>query len=50
MNSKIDQQDRVARYGIALGLLLHAAWRGLVGILVSEDFNPRRPRGGRGSL
>jgi hypothetical protein len=50
MNFKIDEQDRVARYGIALGVLLHAAWRGLVRILVSEDFNPRRPRGGRGSL
>jgi hypothetical protein len=47
MNFKIDEQDRVARYGVALGLLLHATWRGLVGIFVSEDFDPRRLHGSR---
>lgn len=50
MNLKIDQQDRVARYGVALGLLLYAAWRGLVRIFVPKDFDPRHLRGWRGSL
>ena len=50
MNFKIDEQDRVARYGVALGLLLYATWRGLVRIFVPKDFDPRRLRGGRGSL
>lgn len=30
MNIKFAQQSRVAQYGIALGVLVHAAWRGLV--------------------
>ena len=50
MNRKIDEQDRVARYGIALGLALHAAWRGLVGIFVPRNFDPRQLRGWRRSL
>ncbi len=50
MNIKIAEQDRAARYGVALGLLLHAAWLGLVVFLVPKDFDPKRLRGWRGSL
>jgi hypothetical protein len=50
MDIKFAGQSRVARYGIALGLLLYAVWRGLVRAFVPRDFDPRRLRGRRGSL
>ena len=34
MNIKFAEQNRVAQYGIALGVLLYAVWRGLVWFLV----------------
>jgi len=37
MSIKLAQQDRVAQYGIALGTLLHAAWRGLARMLAPRD-------------
>jgi len=45
MNIKFADQSRTARYGIALGILLYAVWRGLVRVFVSRDFDPRRLRG-----
>src|SRR5882762_11915942 len=49
MNIKFAEHSRVATYGAALGLVLHAAWRGLVWFVVPGDvpgdFDPRRLRG-----
>ena len=45
MNIKIIESGRPARYGIALGTLLYAAWRGLVWLLVPGDFDRRHLRG-----
>ncbi len=54
MKLKIAANDRPARYGIALGLALHAVWRGLVGVFVPgdlpRDYAKRRVRGWHGSL
>jgi hypothetical protein len=50
MNIKFAEEGRTARYGIALGVLLYAAWRGLVRVFRPRDFDPRRLRGWRGSL
>ena len=50
MNIKLAQHSRVARYGVALGVLLWAVWRGLVWFFVPTDFDPRRLRGWRGPL
>ncbi len=49
MNIKIAEHSRVATYGVAVGLVLHAAWRGLVWFVVPGDFDPRRLRGWRRS-
>jgi hypothetical protein len=46
MNIKLAQQSRPARYGIALGALLYALWRGIVGFLAPRNFHARQ----RGSL
>jgi len=45
MNIKIIESGRAARYGIALGTLLYAAWRGLVWLVVPGDFDRHRLRG-----
>jgi hypothetical protein len=37
MGIKLAQQNRTAEYGIALGLLIHAAWRGLARPLASGN-------------
>jgi hypothetical protein len=50
MDIKFAGQSRVARYGIALGLMLYAAWRGLVRIFVPRVFELRRQRAWRWSL
>jgi hypothetical protein len=50
MNIKTAEQDRVARYGIALGGLLYTMWRGLVRVFVPGEFESHRVRGCRGSL
>ena len=50
MNIKLAQQSRTARYGIALGALLYAVWRGIVGFFAPRNFDPRRLRSWRGSL
>ena len=42
---KISGSSRGAGYGIALGALLHAAWRGVVAFLVPGDFDRRLLRG-----
>jgi len=42
---KLAQRKRVAEYGIALGILLHAAWRGLARLLAPGDPGSRRLRG-----
>ena len=39
MNIKLIESGRPARYGIALGALLYAAWRRLVWLLVPGDFD-----------
>jgi hypothetical protein len=48
------EQDRIEKYGFALGLGLHAVWRGLVWLLVPSRlpsrFDPRPLRGRRGAL
>ncbi len=48
MDIKFAGQSRVARYGIALGLVLYVVWRGLARAFVPRDFDPRRLRGGTG--
>ncbi len=50
MDIKFAGQSRVARYGVALGLLLYAVWCGLARAFGPRDFDPRRLRGWRGSL
>jgi len=50
MNIKLVEQGRTARYGIALGVLLFALWRGIVRLFTAGNFDPRRLRGWRGSL
>jgi hypothetical protein len=45
MDIKFASEGRVAQYGIALGVLLYAVWRGLVWFFVPEDFDPRHLRG-----
>ena len=45
MNIKLIESGRPARYGMALGALLYAAWRGLVWLLVPGDFDRRHLRG-----
>jgi hypothetical protein len=35
MGIKLEHQNRTAEYGIALGILIHAAWRGLARLLAS---------------
>jgi len=45
MNIKYAEQSRVASYGVALGLLLYAVWRGLVRFFVPKDFDRRRLHG-----
>jgi hypothetical protein len=44
MDIKFAHQSRVARYGIALGVLLYAVWRGLVWFFVPKNFDPRHLR------
>jgi len=44
MDIKFAHQSRVARYGIALGALLYAVWRGLAWFFVPKDFDPRHLR------
>ena len=50
MNIKFAEESRVARYGIALGVLLYAVWRGLMRLSAPRDFDPRRLRGWRDSV
>ncbi len=50
MNIKLAQQSRTARYGIALGALLYAVWRGVVALFAPRNFDARRLRSWRGSL
>jgi len=50
MNIKVVEQSRSARYGIALGILLYALWRGIARFLAPGNFDPRRLRGWHGSL
>ena len=45
MNIKSEQPDRIESYGIALGALIHAAWRGLVWFFVPSDFDRHHLRG-----
>ena len=45
MNIKSAEQDRVARYGIALGVLLYALWRGVVWFFAPKDFDERHALG-----
>ena len=45
MDIKFAREGRVAQYGIALGVLLYAVWRGLVWFFVPKDFDPRHLRG-----
>jgi hypothetical protein len=47
MSIKPAGQDRVAQYGITLGILLYAAWHGLTRLLASGSTGSRRP-GDRG--
>ena len=49
MDIKFTEHSRIATYGVALGLLLYAVWRGLVRIFVPRHFDPRRLCGWRGS-
>ena len=49
MNIKFTEHSRIATYGVALGFLIYAVWRGLARIFVPRHFDPRRLRGGRGS-
>lgn len=49
MSIKFAQQDRVAQYGIKLGVLLYAAWSVLARLLASGDPGGRRRRGSSGS-
>jgi hypothetical protein len=49
MNIKLVQQSRPARYGIALGILLYALWRGIIGFFAVGNFDSRRLRSWRGS-
>jgi hypothetical protein len=44
MDIKFAHQSRVAQYGIALGVLLYAVWRGLVWFFVPKNFDPRHLR------
>ena len=44
MDIKFAHQSRVAEYGIALGVLLYAVWRGLAWFFVPKDFDPRHLR------
>ena len=39
MDIKLIESGRVAPYGIALGALLHSAWRGLLWLMVPGDFD-----------
>ena len=41
VNIKFAEQSRVARYGIALTVALHAVWRGLVRFFAPGDFDRR---------
>jgi hypothetical protein len=41
MDIKLIQSGRIAQYGITLGGLLYAAWRGLVWFLVPGDVGRR---------
>ena len=50
MNIKLAQQSRTARYGIALGALLYAVWRGIVAFFAPRNFDARRLHSWRGSL
>jgi hypothetical protein len=50
MDINFVEQSRPARYGIALGVLLYALWRGIARFLAPGNFDPRRMRGSRGSL
>ena len=45
MDIKFAEHGRAARYGIAVGVVLHAVWRGLVWFFVPKDFDPRHLRG-----
>ena len=45
MNIKSQQPDRIESYGIALGALIHAAWRALVWFFVPSDFDRHHLRG-----
>ena len=47
MDIKSARSSRIARYGIALGSALHAAWRGLVWLVVPGVVDGRPLRGGR---
>ena len=49
MDIKFAHQSRVARYGIALGVLLYAVWRGLVWFFVLVHLALRHPRGWHGT-
>jgi hypothetical protein len=39
MNLKFVEQSRTARYGIALGVLLYALWRGIVRFFAPGNFD-----------
>lgn len=45
MSIKPAEQDRVAQYGIALGILLHAAWHRLARLLASGNPGSRQSSG-----
>src|SRR5256885_473199 len=49
MNLKFAEHSKVARWGVALGVLLYAVWRGLVWFFIPGQIDPRRLRGWRGS-
>ncbi|HZF18508.1 MAG TPA: hypothetical protein VE008_02245 [Burkholderiales bacterium] len=50
MNIKLAQQSRTATYGIALGALVYAVWRGIVEFFAPRNFDARRLHSWRGSL
>jgi len=49
MDIKFAREGRVAQYGIALGVLLYAVWRGLGRFFVLVHLALRHPRGWHGT-
>jgi hypothetical protein len=45
MDIKPAQGSRIAEYGIALGTVIYAVWRGLVWFVVPGDFDRHHLRG-----